>query len=154
MPRYTREKPTQMGMITPIATNATLTQWRRVCQSMTTMIAEYATAAPTWPEGKLDPTGDVSSLGTFGRGRPTSVVTVMNVRASRIRETTTTSGSSQRFQTINISVATIAVMAIFTTVSDIIDPMYVSEFRVGVRRPTNHLEIDPSVWTIHEFERG
>ena len=33
-------------------------------------------------DGKLEPTAEVSRRGTFGRGRPTSVVTVMKVSAS------------------------------------------------------------------------
>ena len=53
-------------------------------QKTTTAIAQYAAAAPTWPDGQLLSTGDLSRRGTSGRGRPTSQVTTMNVDASRI----------------------------------------------------------------------
>jgi hypothetical protein len=69
----------------------------------------------------------------------------MNVNASRTSVPTTTNGSNQRFQTINIASATSAVTTIFTTVSDSIDPTNVKELSVGVRLLTNHLEIDWSV---------
>jgi hypothetical protein len=54
----------------------------------------------------------------------------MKVNASRTRATHTTSGSSHRFHTINITIATTAVTTIFTTVSDNIDPTKLSELNL------------------------
>ena len=105
----------------------------RVCQNTMTAIAAYAAAAAVCPLGKLEPTGELSRWGTSGRSRPTTVVTTMNAAASRMSETTSTSGSNHLRHTQSSTRASTAVTAILVMVSASIDPMRLASFMVGVR---------------------
>src|SRR4051794_14932384 len=125
-----------------------------VCQNTTTTMAEYTTPAAVWPDGNDEPTGDVSSRGTFGRGRPTIQVVVMKTDASRSSAATTKTGSFHRRQTSNITSAISAVTAILATVSESCEPTNVRLLRVWVRCCENQTSTWWSVRCSHECRNG
>ncbi len=106
------------------------------------------------PDGKLLSTGDSSSRGTSGRGRPTIHVTVMNTDASRIKGMATISGSRQFRQTASMIPAMTAVTMILTNVSASIAPAVAQSSSVGVRRSANHRDTSWSARLSAEFSSG